>query len=170
MTRNLADVLQVQRRKALSFPVSFPGSDPGKGIIPYIKLLFCPNGQPATGYQRKKEAKKEAARATLPLRRDGDPFSRSLALAENTTYKTPLQLSAAANLPRGRGESYNYSSPATYFFISGERGLIAVMTARLPLGMVTDALTSFPMRILPSGELKLMIFFSGSKSRTPKML
>ena len=91
MTRNLADVLQVQRRKALSFPVSFPGSDPEKGIIPYIKLLFCPNGQPATGYQRKKEAKKEAARATLPLRRDGDPFSRSLALAENTTYKTPLQ-------------------------------------------------------------------------------
>ena len=90
---------------------------------------------------------------------------------ENThrNGETPLLLSVAANLPRGRGESYNYSSPATYFFISGESGLIAVMTACLPLGMVTDALTSLPMRIFPRGELKLIIFFSGSKSRTPKM-
>ena len=41
----------------------------------------------------------EAARATLPLRRDGDPFSRSLALAENTTYKTPLRLRMEVPLP-----------------------------------------------------------------------
>ena len=109
MTRNLADVLQVQRRKALSFPVSFPGSDPGKGIIPYIKLLFCPNGQPATGYQRKKEAKKEAAGATLPLRRDGVPFSRSLALAENTTYKAAPGLAARVPHPL-------YFSPKSLLF------------------------------------------------------